>query len=114
MKALGFQPVESASLSKLWFSSVNLHPYNAAGALDIPRGEIAMPGAHAMARVLVERWAATECEAPVRSVHVEQHEGVDDDAAAVGKAEEEEDEGGTTFTANFVVAEVGRCRLTSG
>ena len=28
MKALGFQPVESTSLSKLWFQIVNLHPYN--------------------------------------------------------------------------------------
>ena len=30
MKALGFQPVESTSLSKLWFQSVNLHPYTEA------------------------------------------------------------------------------------
>ena len=32
MKALGCQPVESTSLSKLWFQMiVNLHPYNAGG-----------------------------------------------------------------------------------
>ena len=28
MKALGFQPVESTSLSKFWFQIVKLHPYN--------------------------------------------------------------------------------------
>ena len=27
LKALGFQPVESTSLSKFWFQMVNLHPY---------------------------------------------------------------------------------------
>ena len=27
MKALGFQPVDSTSLSRFWFSIVNLHPY---------------------------------------------------------------------------------------
>ena len=32
MKALGFQPVESTSLSKFWFQIVNLHPYNVVGA----------------------------------------------------------------------------------
>ena len=27
LKALGFQPFESTSLSNLWFQIVNLHPY---------------------------------------------------------------------------------------
>ena len=30
LKALGFQPVESTSLSKLWFQIVDLHPYTTA------------------------------------------------------------------------------------
>ena len=38
LKAFGFQPVESTSLSKFWFSEVNLHPYNMLGRCKLLGG----------------------------------------------------------------------------
>ena len=46
LKALGFQPVESTSLSKVLVSDVNLHPYNARAQAN---------RAHAFVRVTVIR-----------------------------------------------------------
>ena len=39
MKALGFQTVESTSLSKFWFQMFNLHPYSMALRFDTTSGQ---------------------------------------------------------------------------
>jgi hypothetical protein len=44
----------------------NVDPRETPGAGEIPEGEIALPGRHAMARALIERWVE---EDEVRSIH---------------------------------------------